>query len=109
MCPQIERNPREFTRDSIRARGAAAPGRWLRLPFTAHLRLSPIPRPCYPPRMRSPPFLAAALATTASVFAADLGELIFQDDFNRKAAQETTDDPGNGWGTNSKARAQGDK
>ena len=39
----------------------------------------------------------------------DLGKLLFQDDFNRKATQTTTDDPGNGWGTNSKSRAKGDK
>jgi hypothetical protein len=43
------------------------------------------------------------------VFAADLGLVIFQDDFNRNEAQETTDDPGNGWGTSSKSRAKGDK
>ncbi len=48
-------------------------------------------------------------AITTSVFAADLGKLIFQDDFNRNESQETTDEPGNGWATNSKARAQGDK
>ncbi len=46
---------------------------------------------------------------TSSVFAADLGKVIFQDDFNRNEAQEATDDPGNGWGTNSKSRAKGDK
>jgi hypothetical protein len=51
--------------------------------------------------------LIPALATSA--FAADLGKLIFQDDFNRNESQETTDDPGNGWGTNSKSRAKGDK
>jgi hypothetical protein len=59
--------------------------------------------------MKLLPFLALVLAAATPLFAADLGELIFQDDFNRKAAQETSDDPGNGWGTNSKARAQGDK
>jgi hypothetical protein len=46
---------------------------------------------------------------TASVFASDLGKLIFEDDFNRSESQETTDEPGNGWGTNSKSRAMGDK
>jgi len=53
--------------------------------------------------------LALLPALTTSVFAADLGKIIFQDDFNRNESQKTTDEPGNGWGTNSKARAQGDK
>jgi hypothetical protein len=51
--------------------------------------------------------LAAALPFTTP--AADLGMLIFSDDFNRNESQEKTDDPGNGWGTNSKSRAMGDK
>jgi hypothetical protein len=51
--------------------------------------------------------LIPALAT--SVLAADLGKVIFEDDFNRNESQEKTDEPGNGWGTNSKARAMGDK
>src|SRR4051794_17435685 len=59
--------------------------------------------------MRILPILALILAASTPVFAADLGELIFQDDFNRKEPQEASDDPGNGWGTNSKARAKGDK
>jgi uncharacterized protein YdeI (BOF family) len=59
--------------------------------------------------MKALPVLALLLAAVTPVLAADLGELVFQDDFNRKAAQEKTDEPGNGWGTNSKARAQGDK
>src|SRR5436190_21074863 len=59
--------------------------------------------------MKSLPLLAFVLSAATSVFAADLGKLIFQDDFNRNESQETTDDPGNGWGTNSKGRAQGDK
>ena len=46
---------------------------------------------------------------TMCVFATDLGQLIFQDDFNRTETQKNTDDPGNGWGTNSKSRAKGDK
>jgi hypothetical protein len=41
--------------------------------------------------------------------AADLGELIFQDDFERAESQELKDEPGNGWGTNSKGRAKGNK
>ena len=39
----------------------------------------------------------------------DKGELIFEDDFERSESQEEKDEPGNGWGTNSKSRAQGDK
>lgn len=48
-------------------------------------------------------------ALSAPVLAGDLGKIIFQDDFNRNESQESTDDPGNGWGTNSKSRAKGDK
>ncbi len=48
-------------------------------------------------------------ALTASAFAADLGKIIFQDDFNRTQPKATSDEPGNGWGTNSKSRAKGDK
>lgn len=44
--------------------------------------------------------------TTAST---DLGELVFQDDFERAESQEERDEPGNGWATNSAKRAQGDK
>src|ERR1044072_6367795 len=36
----------------------------------------------------------------------DFGRLIFQDDFSRNESQEKTDDPGNGWATNSKSRAK---
>jgi hypothetical protein len=39
----------------------------------------------------------------------DLGELVFQDDFERVELQEERDEPGNGWATNSAKRAQGDK
>jgi hypothetical protein len=59
--------------------------------------------------MKLLPLVALIPALATSAFAADLGKLIFQDDFNRNEAQETTDDPGNGWGTNSKTRAKGDK
>jgi hypothetical protein len=41
--------------------------------------------------------------------AADLGELVFQDGFERAESQEERDEPGNGWATNSAKRAQGDK
>ena len=53
--------------------------------------------------------LALIPAFTTTIFAADLGKLIFEDDFNRKETQTATDEPGNGWGTNSKSRAKGDK
>ncbi|MEO6244908.1 MAG: hypothetical protein ABIQ12_05690, partial [Opitutaceae bacterium] len=51
----------------------------------------------------------AALALTPLLAADNLGTLIFQDDFNRTESQEKTDEPGNGWTTNSKARAKDDK
>jgi len=60
-----------------------------------------------------PPVLIAVLALlpalTVSVFAADLGKLLFQDDFNRTESKPDIEDLGNGWGTNSKSRAKGDK
>src|SRR5690242_1983212 len=59
--------------------------------------------------MKSFALLALVTVLTPSVLAADLGKLIFQDDFNRKETQTDTDGPGNGWGTNSKSRAKGDK
>lgn len=40
---------------------------------------------------------------------AELGKLIFEDDFERTESQETKDEVGNGWGTNSKGRAKGNK
>ena len=57
------------------------------------------------------PFLTVtALAALSPLRAADdHGKLIFQDDFARTEAQEKTDEPGNGWATNSKARAKGNK
>lgn len=51
------------------------------------------------------PFLALAPLVVAD----DLGRLIFQDDFARQESQENTDEPGNGWATNSKSRAKGNK
>lgn len=54
--------------------------------------------------------VAFSLFALPPVFAAaDLGKIIFQDDFARNESQETTDEPGNGWTTNSKARAKGHK
>jgi hypothetical protein len=40
---------------------------------------------------------------------ADLGELVFHDDFKRSESQGKKDEPGKGWATNSAKRAQGDK
>lgn len=57
-----------------------------------------------------PLFTAASLAALTPLRAADdLGKLIFHDDFARTESQEKTDEPGNGWATNSKARAKGNK
>lgn len=60
--------------------------------------------------------MTQSFLTVASVFtfmpllmAADEGEIIFEDDFERSESQEESDEPGNGWGTNSKSRAQGNK
>ena len=52
-----------------------------------------------------------ALTTTLSsaLVADDRGTLIFEDDFERNESQEATDEIGNGWGTNSKSRAGGNK
>lgn len=49
------------------------------------------------------------LAFAPALFAEELGELIFSDDFERMESQEQRDEPGNGWGTNSKSRAKGEK
>jgi len=57
-------------------------------------------------------FLTVAAAFCLAVgplSAADRGVLIFEDDFERNESQETADEPGNGWGTNSKSRAKGHK
>lgn len=59
--------------------------------------------------MRRIIFLFSALAISPPIAAEDLGQLIFQDDFERVESQETKDEPGNGWGTNSKSRAKGNK
>lgn len=58
------------------------------------------------------PLLTAGLMLAGSPSASaadDLGKLVFSDDFERTESQETTDDPGNGWKTNSTARAKGNK
>lgn len=59
--------------------------------------------------MKALALFALVPTLTASVFAADLGKLILQDDFNRTEKQPGVEEIGNGWGTNSKSRAKGDK
>jgi len=60
-------------------------------------------------------FLAACVLTIAfvghssGVFAEEPGKLIFSDDFERNESQELKDEVGNGWGTNSRTRAGGNK
>jgi hypothetical protein len=54
-------------------------------------------------------FLLTAFSINPVIAAEDLGQLIFQDDFERVESQEEKDEPGNGWGTNSKSRAKGNK
>lgn len=45
----------------------------------------------------------------AVVDADERGTLIFEDDFERNESQETKDEIGNGWGSNSEKRAKGNK
>ena len=56
-------------------------------------------------------FVTSALSFcfALSVVADDKGEVIFEDDFDRSESQEKKDEPGEGWGTNSKSRAEGNK
>ena len=53
--------------------------------------------------------LAFAVLPSVSLDAQDSGRLIFEDKFDRHESQETTEEIGNGWTTNSKARAGGNK
>jgi hypothetical protein len=53
--------------------------------------------------------LSLSVLFTFPLSADDFGELIFEDDFERSESQDETDEPGNGWKTNSKSRAQGEK
>lgn len=59
--------------------------------------------------MKTPLLVTLALALSTVVFAAERGTLIFEDDFSRNESQETTDEIGKGWGSNSKSRAGGNK
>lgn len=51
-------------------------------------------------------FLTFAVLTTSSAFA---DELLFEDNFNRKEADDSKEQVGDGWWTNSKRRAKGIK
>lgn len=51
--------------------------------------------------------LAITLGT--GLFAADHGKLIFEDNFDRNESQEAKEELSNGWGSNSKSRAKGNK
>lgn len=53
--------------------------------------------------------VALAFVHLSSVYAEDRGKLIFEDKFDRNESQETTEEVGNGWTTNSKGRAGGNK
>ncbi len=59
--------------------------------------------------MKTIPLYLSLLVFTQLAFTDEKGELIFEDDFERSESQEEKDEPGNGWGTNSKSRAKGDK
>jgi hypothetical protein len=50
-----------------------------------------------------------ALVSASALAAGEPGRSIFEDSFERNESQEKTDEPGNGWGTNSKSRAKGNK
>lgn len=52
---------------------------------------------------------ALVVCLSATVFADDRGTLIFEDDFERNESQETKDEIGKGWGSNSRSRAKGNK
>lgn len=54
-------------------------------------------------------FLITPLFLFSQAFALEGMELIFEDDFERVESQEEKDEPGNGWGTNSRTRAKGNK
>lgn len=53
--------------------------------------------------------IAVTGITLSAALADEHGELIFADDFERAESQEDKDEPGNGWGSNSKSRAMGNK
>lgn len=53
--------------------------------------------------------LLLSLFTNLNCQAEEKAKLIFEDDFERNESQEEKDEVGNGWGTNSKSRANGNK
>lgn len=59
--------------------------------------------------MKHPLLVTLALTFTSALLAGERGTLIFEDDFSRNESQETTDEIGKGWGSNSKTRAGGHK
>lgn len=61
------------------------------------------------PRFFAAFFLSAFLLTCVYARADEPGKLIFADNFDRKENNEGVDGIGNGWGTNSKTRAKGNK
>ena len=54
-------------------------------------------------------FAFVAMLNISGATADELGKLIFVDDFNRQEQDETKEEIGNGWSTNSQARAGGHK
>lgn len=54
-------------------------------------------------------FIFAFASLCPTLHAADHGKLIFEDDFNRNESNEAKEEVGNGWSTNSKSRAGGNK
>ncbi|MCG8599614.1 MAG: LamG domain-containing protein [Verrucomicrobiales bacterium] len=59
--------------------------------------------------MKTPFLFVLSLVASSLLFADEHGDLIFSDDFERTESQEEKDEPGNGWGTNSRTRAKGNK
>ncbi|MBL6764072.1 MAG: hypothetical protein ISQ14_03885 [Verrucomicrobiae bacterium] len=59
--------------------------------------------------MKTQLLTALGLTLASTLLAAQPGELIFEDDFDRNESQETKDEIGKGWGSNSKSRAKGNK
>ncbi len=53
--------------------------------------------------------LLSVIFLSSSVLADNRGTLIFEDDFERNESQETKDEIGKGWKSNSKSRAAGNK
>lgn len=54
-------------------------------------------------------FLCFSIASLSVGQADEPGTLLFSDDFERSESQEQKDEIGNGWGSNSRKRAQGNK